>query len=69
MPGVVKFENHVRKDDVVAVMTLKNELVCYGKAAADSAKMEKSQMGVAVKPDAVFMKEGTYPKRGFEKQD
>lgn len=63
MPGISRFEKHIRKDDVVAVMTLKNELVCYGKAAADSAKMEKSQMGVAVKPDAVFMKEGTYPRK------
>lgn len=66
MPGISKFEKHIRKDDIVAVMTLKNELICYGKAAADSAKMEKSQMGVAVKPDAVFMNAGTYPKRSQE---
>ncbi len=63
MPGISRFERHVRKDDVVAVMTLKGELVCYGKAAADASKMEKSRMGVAVKPDAVFMAAGTYPKR------
>ncbi len=69
MPGISKFEKHIRKDDIVAVMTLKNELVCYGKATVDAEKMEKSQMGIAVKPDAVFIKEGTYPKRGLEKQN
>lgn len=63
MPGISRFERHIRKDDTVAVMTLKGELVCYGKAVVDSGKMEKSQMGVAVKPDAVFMNAGTYPKR------
>lgn len=63
VPGISKFERHIRKDDVVAVMTLKGELVCYGKAVVDSKKVEKSQTGVAVKPDAVFMKAGTYPKR------
>ncbi len=67
MPGISKFERHIRKDDIVAVMTLKGELVCYGKAAADSSKMEKSQMGVSVKPDAVFMNTGTYPKKEFKK--
>ncbi len=63
MPGINKFEKHIRKDDIVAVMTLKGELVCYGKAVVDAGKMEKSHMGVAVKPDAVFMNTGTYPKR------
>ncbi len=63
MPGISKFERHIRKEDIVAVMTLKGELVCYGKAVVDSKKMEKSAMGVAVKPDAVFMREGMYPKR------
>jgi len=61
LPGISKFEKHIRKDDVVAVMTLKNELVCYGNATIDSGKMETGRNGVAVKPDAVFMEIGTYP--------
>ena len=62
LPGISKFESGIKKGDVVAVMTLKNELVCYGTAVIDSGKMESSTMGVAVKPDAVFMETGTYPK-------
>jgi H/ACA ribonucleoprotein complex subunit 4 len=63
MPGISKFESGIKKGDIVAVMTLKNELVCYGTAAADSGKIERSSTGVAIKPDAVFMETGTYPKR------
>ena len=61
-PGVSKLESGFKKGDVVIGMSLKNELVCYGVAAMDSNKMHRSQMGLAVKPDAVFMVPGTYPK-------
>ena len=68
MPGISKFESGIVKGDNVAVLTLKNELVCYGVAVTDSGKMERSSMGVAIKPDAVFMKTGTYPKLQALKQ-
>ncbi len=66
MPGISKFENHIRKKDIVAIMTLKNELVCYGIATVDSKKMQTGRTGVTVKPDAVFMKIGTYPSKKHE---
>lgn len=62
VPGISKLEAGIKKDDIVAVMTLKGELVCYGKAMLDSQKISKGTTGTAVKPDAVFMKTGTYPK-------
>ena len=62
IPGISKLEEGIRKDDIVAVMSLKNELICYGTAVTTSAKMEEKAKGVAVKPDAVFMKTGTYPR-------
>ena len=43
-------------------MTLKDELVAYGKAAEDSEKILKDEKGLAAKAEAVFMKEGTYPR-------
>ena len=55
MPGISKLEDGIKKGDVVAVMTLKNELICYGDAVTDSSKMLKGQSGPAVKPDTVFM--------------
>ncbi|MBI2549918.1 RNA-guided pseudouridylation complex pseudouridine synthase subunit Cbf5 [Candidatus Woesearchaeota archaeon] len=62
MPGVAKLENGIGKGDTVAIMTLKDELVAYGKAAEDSQKILKDEKGLAAKAEAVFMKEGTYPR-------
>ena len=61
-PGVGRLESGFRKGDTVVVMSLKGELVCYGIAGMDASRIHRSQMGVAVKPDAVFMAPGTYPK-------
>lgn len=60
MPGIAKLETEIKQNDTVAVMTLKNELVCYGTATADTKKMMKETKGIAVKPDAVFIKPGIY---------
>ena len=65
-PGVSKLESGFKKGDVVVGVSLKDELVCYGVAAMDSSRMHRSQMGVAVKPDAVFMVPGTYPKMVYQ---
>ena len=62
MPGVAKLETGINKGDTVAIMTLKDELVAYGKAADSSEKILKDEKGLAAKAEAVFMKEGTYPR-------
>jgi len=61
-PGIAKFESGIKKDDMVAILTLKNELVCLGTAKATSQRMKKEK-GVAVSPSKVFMKSDIYPKR------
>ncbi len=60
-PGIVRLESGIKKEDIVAVLTLKGELVCYGNAAADSNQMLEEK-GLAVKSNKVFMLPGTYPK-------
>jgi len=62
MPGVVKLETGIEKGDKIAIMTLKEELVAYGLAGEDSETILKSERGLAAKAEAVFMKEGTYPR-------
>lgn len=54
LPGISKFESGINKEDTVAVLTLKDELVCLGNAlmASDELIAEK---GVAVKTNKVFM--------------
>ncbi len=61
IPGISKLESGINENDVVAVLTLKGELVCYGLAKATSEQM-LGEKGIAVKTERVFMKTGVYPK-------
>jgi H/ACA ribonucleoprotein complex subunit 4 len=61
LPGIVKLDNDIQKDDMVAVMTLKDELVLVGIALMASKEM-LGQKGIAVKTLQVFLKPDTYPK-------
>ncbi|MEM4268391.1 MAG: RNA-guided pseudouridylation complex pseudouridine synthase subunit Cbf5 [Candidatus Woesearchaeota archaeon] len=62
LPGISRFDSHIRVGQKVAVFTLKNELVCLGTACMDSDKILKEDKGIAVRTDKVFMLPGTYPK-------
>ena len=66
VPGISKLELGIGIGDIVAVITLKGELICYGTAKLDSQEM-LSEKGLAVKIEKVFMLPGTYPK--VEKQE
>ncbi|MBW2980595.1 RNA-guided pseudouridylation complex pseudouridine synthase subunit Cbf5 [Candidatus Woesearchaeota archaeon] len=61
IPGISKLEN-VEKDQTVAVMTLKNELIAVGRAQMVYNKILEKDKGVAVRIDKVFMKPGAYKK-------
>ncbi len=61
LPGIVKYETGIKKGDIVAVMSLKGELVCIGKAYMDSTDMG-AEKGVCVKETKVFIARGLYPK-------
>ena len=60
--GIVKVESGIKVNDLVAVMTLKDELICMGYAAITSDEMIKNEKGLAVKTSKVFMQIKTYPK-------
>jgi H/ACA ribonucleoprotein complex subunit 4 len=60
-PGITKLDNDIQTEDLVAVMTLKDELILVGQALMPSKTM-MGDKGVAVKTQQVFMKTGTYPK-------
>ncbi len=62
LPGIVKLESGINVNDTVAVMSLKNELVCLGNAKMDSEAMKFGQKGVAISGMKVFMLPDTYPK-------
>lgn len=60
IPGISKFETNIQKGDLVAVFSLKNELVYTGIAEMSSEEMQEQEKGICVKPERVFMKTGIY---------
>ncbi len=60
IPGIVKL-TAFEKDEVLAIMTLKGEIIALGKSVLSSDEIKSLKKGVAVKTDSVIMKTGTYP--------
>jgi|TARA_Y100000310_G_scaffold231700_1_gene234289 H/ACA ribonucleoprotein complex subunit 4 len=62
VPGIVKLNEGIEKEDLVAIMSLKDELICVGNAELSSNEMVKKKRGKAVKTSKVFMLRGVYSK-------
>ncbi len=62
VPGIVKLHKNIQKNDIVALFTLKGELVAVGVAQMSSEEIVNSKRGIAVKIRRVVMKPGVYPK-------
>tara|TARA_Y100000034_G_scaffold111069_1_gene143746 strand:+ start:2644 stop:3588 length:945 start_codon:yes stop_codon:yes gene_type:complete len=60
IPGVSKLDDFIQEDDLVAILTLKNELICLGNALTTSKKIFKNSTGKAAKTKKVFMERKTY---------
>jgi len=60
--GISKLNNNITPKDTVAIMTLKDELICLGKALLTSQEIKTNPKGLAVKTDCVFMERCLYPK-------
>lgn len=62
LPGISKLHSEISKEDLIAVMTLKDELICLGESLKNSDEMLKEERGKAIKTKKVFMERGVYPK-------
>ena len=62
VPGITKLESGIKEGELVAVMTLKNELIAIGYAKMISKDIIKENRGLAIKIEKVFMQPGVYPK-------
>jgi len=69
VPGVVKIESGIDKDNIVAIMSLKDELVALGTAVMTAQQIMTEQKGLCVKIAKVFMLPGTYPKQIAPKKE
>ncbi len=66
IPGISKL-NEFEKNEDIAVLTLKGELVCLAKSTASSNEIMEKDKGCAAKASKVFMSPDIYPK--LEKND
>ncbi|MDR2700145.1 MAG: RNA-guided pseudouridylation complex pseudouridine synthase subunit Cbf5 [Nitrososphaerota archaeon] len=61
-PGVVKVDSQIQKDTIVAVMTLKGEVVTLSKAVEPTEQILDLEHGIIATSERVLMPRGTYPK-------
>jgi H/ACA ribonucleoprotein complex subunit 4 len=62
VPGIAKLDNNIEPDNIIAIMTLKDELIALGDTKMTSKDMMQYNRGIAIKTKKVFMEPGTYPK-------
>lgn len=61
IPGIVQLTRNIDKNSLLAILTMKGELVAFGRSLFTSKKIIEMKNGICVKPAAVFMKKNTYP--------
>lgn len=59
--GVAKLEDSIKRGEIVAMMTLRGELVALGKSRMNADEIVESDHGIAVDTERVIMPRGTYP--------
>jgi H/ACA ribonucleoprotein complex subunit 4 len=61
VPGVVEVDSDIKKGDLVAVLTLKNEGVALVKALMSTEEIIQRDNGICGQLERVLMNKGTYP--------
>ncbi len=59
--GICYIDARIKKNMLVAYMTLKKELIGFGTALKDAIQMLKAKSGILAKTNKIFMERGTYP--------
>ena len=59
-PGVVKLHKSIDKNEVVAIMSLKDELICLSETELNFENILKKEKGLIAKTKKVFMERNTY---------
>ncbi len=62
IPGIVKITENIQKNSLVAIMTLKDELIGLGIAEMDSKEIQEKENGIAVTVRSIIMERNIYPR-------
>jgi len=58
----VKFEKGIKRNENIAIMSLKNELIAIGRSLRTSEEIEKMENGEVGDIDRVIMERDVYPR-------
>ena len=62
-PGVLSVESGISAGDLVAIFTLKGELIGLAHATMSSKEIYEAEHGIVAKPERIVMRPGTYPRK------
>ena len=68
VPGVCKFQTNIAVGDMIAILSLKDELVCLATAQMTSEQMKNEKNGIAATLVRVVMDENLYPRMKKEQK-
>ena len=63
LPGLLRFEDGIEINDLVAIMTSKGEAIALGVALMTTASMSTCDHGVVAKIKRVVMERDVYPRQ------
>jgi H/ACA ribonucleoprotein complex subunit 4 len=66
--GICYVDARIKPGTQVALMTLKKELIGFGKAEKKAMEIYKAKSGILVKTEKVFMDRGIYPRWNEKKE-
>lgn len=61
LPGVLRVTNNIEKKSLVAILTMKEELVAFAQSTLSTKNILKQSNGICAHPNTVFMEKKTYP--------
>ncbi|WP_410712386.1 RNA-guided pseudouridylation complex pseudouridine synthase subunit Cbf5 [Caldisphaera sp.] len=62
VPGISYFNEGINRGDIVALLTLKGELIGLAKALMSSNEIKQNDKGLAFQPTRIVMERGIYPR-------
>jgi rRNA pseudouridine synthase, putative len=62
IPGILQIDEKIKRNDKVAIISLKSELVAIGTALISAEEMYERDSGIAADVETVVMEKSTYPK-------
>jgi len=61
IPGVVEVDTEIKKNMLVALFSMKQEIIAIGQSNMTTEEIIQKDTGICVTPEKVFMNKGTYP--------